>query len=75
MAELGLRERLQPLLLDRLVDDERLLTLFELRVDLSASKRLGFEARELTQVIAAHAMALGFAPCDEETSQTLQREA
>lgn len=74
MAELGLRERLQPLLLDRLVDDERLLTLIELRVDLSASKRLGFEARELTQVIAAHAMTLGFAPCEEETPNVEARQ-
>ncbi len=62
MAELGLRERLQPLLLDRLVDDERLLTLVELRVDLPASKRLGFEPRELARIIAAHAMALGLEP-------------
>lgn len=72
MAELGLRERLQPLLLDRLVDDERLLTLVELRVDLSASKRLGFEARELAQVIAAHAMTLGFAPCEEEENPAVE---
>lgn len=64
MAELGLRERLQPLLLDRLVDDERLLTLVELRVDLPASKRLGFEARELAQIITAHATALGLEPRD-----------
>lgn len=64
MAELGLRERLQPLLLDRLVDDERLLTLVELRVDLAAAKRHGFEARALTQVITAHATGQGLAPRD-----------
>ena len=68
MAELGLRERLQPLLLDRLVDDERLLTLVELRVDLPASKRLGFEARELAQIITAHATALGLEPRDVHES-------
>ena len=32
MAELSLRERLQPALFDRLIDDERFLTLFELAV-------------------------------------------
>ena len=69
MAELGLRERLQPLLLDRLVDDERLLTLVELRVDLPASKQLGFEARELAQIITAHATALGLEPVTCTRSQ------
>lgn len=72
MAELGLRERLQPLLLDRLVDDERLLTLVELRVDLSASKQFGFEARELAQVIIAHAMTLGFTPRDVEEGTAVE---
>lgn len=72
MAELGLRERLQPLLLDRLVDDERLLTLVELRFERSASKQLGFEVRELAQVIVAHAATLGFAPCDVEEDSAVE---
>lgn len=72
MAELGLRERLQPLLIDRLVDDERLLTLVELHVDLALSKRLGFEARELAQVITTHAVTLGFAPRDVPENSTVE---
>jgi type VI secretion system protein ImpF len=74
MAELGLRERLQPLLLDRLVDDERLLTLVELRFERSASKQLGFEVRELAQVIVAHAATLGFAPCEVEENSAQEQE-
>ena len=41
MAELSLRERLQPALLDRLIDEERLLTLYVLTFERAGLLRLG----------------------------------
>ena len=41
MADLSLRERLQPALLDRLLDDERLLTLYSIRSRRTELARLG----------------------------------
>jgi type VI secretion system protein ImpF len=56
MAELSLRERLQPTLLDRLVDEERMLTIFELTFGLEDLRQLGFAVRELATVIAAQGL-------------------
>jgi type VI secretion system protein ImpF len=56
MAELSLRERLQPALLDRLIDDERLLTIYELNVDREALSRLGITARELSDIVCAQGL-------------------
>ncbi|MDB6087516.1 MAG: hypothetical protein JWN85_300 [Gammaproteobacteria bacterium] len=53
MAELSLRERLQPTLLDRLVDDERLLTLYELTVARAELRRLGLSESEFAAIVAA----------------------
>jgi type VI secretion system protein ImpF len=53
MAELSLRERLQPTLLDRLVDDERLLTLYELTVARAELRRLGLSESEFAAIIGA----------------------
>ena len=56
MAELSLRERLQPLLLDRLVDDERVLTIFEVTFERRVLRRLGWRRRALAQIIAAQGL-------------------
>ncbi len=53
MAELSLRERLQPTLLDRLVDDERLLTLYELTVARGELRRLGLSESDFAAIIGA----------------------
>jgi type VI secretion system protein ImpF len=57
MAELSLRERLQPTLLDRLVDEERMLTVFELTLGLEDLRRLGLTVRELTAFIVAQGLS------------------
>ena len=46
MAQLSLRERLQPALLDRLIDDERLLTCYEFSFQRAELKRLGIPEPE-----------------------------
>ena len=51
MAELSLRERLQPALIDRLVDDDRLVTLFETTVRPDELKRVGLTERELADIL------------------------
>jgi type VI secretion system protein ImpF len=56
MADLSLRERLQPSLLDRLADDERLLTLFELTVRVAELRRLGIAERDLTQLLTGQGL-------------------
>jgi len=56
MVELSLRERLQPALLDRLVDDERLLTLFEISAQLSELRHFGLGERELTDILTAQGL-------------------
>lgn len=62
MADLSLRERLQPSLLDRLVDDERLLTLFELTTSVPELQRLGIGERDFNQLLTAQ----GLRPADPE---------
>ena len=56
MADLSLRERLQPSLLDRLVDDERLLTLFEVTVAVRELQRLQIAERDFSQVLTAQGL-------------------
>lgn len=56
MADLSLRERLQPSLLDRLVDDERLLTLFELTTSAQDLRRLAIIERDFTQLLTAQGL-------------------
>jgi type VI secretion system protein ImpF len=65
MAELSLRERLQPLLLDRLVDDERVLTIFEVTFERRDLRRLGLAPEALAEVIAGQ----GLSPLTEESSE------
>lgn len=49
--ELSLRERLQPSLFDRLIDDERLLTLYEVSVARAELERLGLTERDLVAIL------------------------
>lgn len=49
--ELSLRERLQPALFDRLIDDERLLTLYEVSVARAELQRLGLTERDLVAIL------------------------
>ena len=62
MADLSLRERLQPSLLDRLLDDERLLTLFELTIRAAELQRLQIAANDFAQILHAQ----GLRPTDPE---------
>lgn len=59
MAELSLRERLQPSLLDRLIDDERLLTLFELSARREELRRLELSERALADILAGQGLRAG----------------
>lgn len=68
MVDLSLRERLQPSLLDRLTDDERLLTLFELTFVRARLRELGIMGRDLRVLLLAQGLAAGppAAPHEEE---------
>lgn len=63
MADLSLRERLQPSLLDRLLDDERLLTLFEASTTRGELSRLGISESDLTHILTAQ----GLRPADPDS--------
>ena len=56
MAQLGLRERLQPALLDRLIDDERLLTCYEFEFRRAELVRLGISERDLAGILTAQGL-------------------
>jgi type VI secretion system protein ImpF len=56
VAELSLRERLQPALFDRLIDDERLLTLYELTVRRADLQRLGLSERDLSGILTGQGL-------------------
>ena len=56
MADLSLRERLQPSLLDRLLDDERLLTLFEVSCGSGELARLGISTSDFGQILGAQGL-------------------
>ncbi|HEX3852858.1 MAG TPA: type VI secretion system baseplate subunit TssE [Polyangiaceae bacterium] len=56
MAQLSLRERLQPALLDRLIDNERLLTTYELTFRREELRRLGISERELSGILTAQGL-------------------
>jgi type VI secretion system protein ImpF len=59
MAQLSLRERLQPALLDRLIDDERLLTAYTFVFRRPELQQLGISERELTGILASHGLRPG----------------
>jgi type VI secretion system protein ImpF len=56
MAQLSLRERLQPALLDRLIDNERLLITYELTFRREEFRRLGISERELSGILTAQGL-------------------
>jgi type VI secretion system protein ImpF len=56
MAELSLRERLQPALLDRLIDEERLLTLYALTFERAPLVRLGILEGDLRGALVAEGL-------------------
>jgi type VI secretion system protein ImpF len=58
MAELSLRERLQPALLDRLIDEERLLTLYVLTFERARLLRLGILEGDLRGLLIAQGLSL-----------------
>ena len=68
MADLSLRERLQPSLLDRLIDEERVLTLFEVTLVRSRRRGLGIPLREVRALLLAQGLSAGppAAPYAEE---------
>jgi type VI secretion system protein ImpF len=64
MVDLSLRERLQPSLFDRLIDDERLLTIYELTFDRAGLQRLGLQVDDLVAVISAQGLSPAMADGD-----------
>ena len=56
MAQLSLRERLQPALLDRLIDDDRLLTVYEFKFRRAELRRLGIPERDLPGILTAQGL-------------------
>jgi type VI secretion system protein ImpF len=56
MAELSLRERLQPALLDRLADDERYLTVFQIESSRAALARLKLAERDWLDILFAQGL-------------------
>jgi type VI secretion system protein ImpF len=56
VAQLSLRERLQPALLDRLIDDERLLTAYEFKFRRDELRRLGIAERDLVAILTSQGL-------------------
>lgn len=56
MAQLSLRERLQPALFDRLIDDERLLTCYEFRFSRAELARLKMSVGDLAAILASQGL-------------------
>jgi type VI secretion system protein ImpF len=56
MAELSLRERLQPALLDRLVDEERLLVRYDVRLSRDGLQKVGIPERDLIEILRAQGL-------------------
>jgi type VI secretion system protein ImpF len=58
MADLALNERLQPALLDRLIDDERTVALVGVVAEISALERLRLPEQALVDILVAQGMTL-----------------
>lgn len=58
MADLALNERLQPALLDRLIDDERTVALVTITVDTVALQKSGLPEQALIDILTAQGMTL-----------------
>jgi type VI secretion system protein ImpF len=70
VGDLSLRERLQPALFDRLIDEERLLTLYELTCDRVWLRKLGILERDLRGVLDAEGLT-SVAPAGAEEGADL----
>jgi type VI secretion system protein ImpF len=71
MAELGLREQLQPALLDRLLDDERFVTLIQVCARGAELERLRLKPSELADILQAR----GLKPLPRQSGQGVKLEA
>jgi type VI secretion system protein ImpF len=58
MADLALNERLQPALLDRLIDDERTVALVSVTVETAALQRLELPEQALIDILVAQGLSL-----------------
>jgi type VI secretion system protein ImpF len=58
MADLALNERLQPALLDRLIDDERTVALVQVAADVASLERLKLPVQALTDILIAQGLSL-----------------
>ena len=58
MADLALNERLQPALLDRLIDDERTVALVTVTVEIAALQKLELPEQALVDILVTQGMAL-----------------
>src|SRR5258708_24859115 len=56
MADISLRERLQPALLDRLYDDERTLHVIELKAPLDTLAKNGVTIKSVVDLMLAHGL-------------------
>jgi len=66
MAELSLKDRLQPALLDRLTDDERVLTLFRLTLDQAQVRQHGLTEQDVERALGLQ----GLRPVDVPAATT-----
>jgi len=66
MAELSLKERLQPALLDRLIDDARYVTIFEITYDRHELSKLKLSQQDLIGILASQGLRRSDA--DDESS-------
>jgi len=72
MAQLSLRERLQPALLDRLIDDDRLLTVYEFKFRRAELRRLGIPERDLPGILTAQGLRMDEDDPRRSDADTLQ---
>ena len=56
MAELGVREHLQPALLDRLLDEARFITLIQVCARNGELERLGLKGSDLVAILSARGL-------------------
>ncbi|HTE39757.1 MAG TPA: type VI secretion system baseplate subunit TssE [Steroidobacteraceae bacterium] len=70
MAELSLKERLQPALLDRLIDESRYITTFRLTIERAQLARLGIVVKDLLAILSSQ----GLRPDDDDPIPTASGE-
>jgi type VI secretion system protein ImpF len=72
MAELSLKERLQPALLDRLTDDARYVTIFEITFDRHELSKLRLTQQDLIGILASQGLRRSEADADESSAATTE---